>query len=88
MPLQEDIGPGDVTSEATIRAESASEAVMLAKQDLVLAGLDVAGRCFIISIPDIQFTPYAKDGDRSRRDGDREAVRATRGHCLRASAWR
>ncbi len=36
--LAEDLGPGDVTSEATIPADSASTAVILAKQDLVLAG--------------------------------------------------
>ena len=62
--LAEDLGPGDVTSEATIRPESLSVAVMLAKQDLVLAGLDVAREVFRHLDPDIQFTSFAKDGDR------------------------
>ena len=62
--LQEDLGPGDVTSEATIRPESASIALILAKQDLVLAGLDVARAVFHHLDPDIQFTSFAKDGDR------------------------
>jgi len=61
--LQEDLGPGDVTSEATIRPESVSVAVMLAKQDLVLAGLDVAREVFHYLDADIQFTSIAKDGD-------------------------
>jgi nicotinate-nucleotide pyrophosphorylase (carboxylating) len=62
--LQEDLGPGDATSEATIRPESASIAVMLAKQDLVLAGLDIARAVFHYLDPDIQFTAFVKDGDR------------------------
>jgi len=62
--LQEDIGPGDVTSEATISPESASLAVMLAKQNLILAGLHVAQAVFYSLDQDIQFTTFAKDGDR------------------------
>lgn len=62
--LQEDLGPGDVTSEATIRPESSSLAEVLAKQDLVLAGLDVARFVFHYLDPDIQFTTSVKDGDR------------------------
>ncbi len=64
--LAEDIGPGDVTSEAVIRAESVSVAVMLAKQDMVLAGLDIARAVFVHLDVDIQFTSFAKDGDRLR----------------------
>ncbi len=62
--LFEDLGPGDVTSEATISPESLSIAAMLAKQDLVLAGLDVARAVFLYLDPDIQFTPFAHDGER------------------------
>jgi nicotinate-nucleotide pyrophosphorylase (carboxylating) len=62
--LQEDIGPGDVTTEATIPAETTSTAEMLAKQELVLAGLDVAREVFHYLDSTIQFTPLANDGDR------------------------
>jgi nicotinate-nucleotide pyrophosphorylase (carboxylating) len=61
--LQEDIGPGDVTSEATIPSESTSKAVMLAKQFLVVAGLEVARAVFHTLDPNIQFTPLVKEGD-------------------------
>jgi nicotinate-nucleotide pyrophosphorylase (carboxylating) len=61
--LAEDLGSGDVTSEATIPAESTSEAVMLAKQHLVLAGIEVSREVFLSLDPAIQFTPFAKDGD-------------------------
>ncbi len=60
--LAEDLGPGDVTSEATVPADSTSEAVMLAKQHLVLAGLDVAREVFHYLDPAIQFLAFAKDG--------------------------
>jgi nicotinate-nucleotide pyrophosphorylase (carboxylating) len=62
--LSEDIGPGDVTTEATIPADSRSAATMLAKQDVVLAGIDVAREVFRYIDPAIEFTPLAKDGDR------------------------
>jgi len=62
--LAEDLGPGDVTSEATIRAESSSVAVMLAKQDLVLAGIEIARAVFTHLDPNIQFTAHGKDGDK------------------------
>ncbi len=60
----EDIGPRDVTSEATIRVESVSVAVVLAKQDLILAGLDVIRAVFHYLDPGIQVAIFAKDGDR------------------------
>jgi nicotinate-nucleotide pyrophosphorylase (carboxylating) len=65
--LQEDIGPGDVTTEATIPAETTSTAEMLAKQELVLAGLDVAREVFHYLDSAIQFTPLANDGDRIKK---------------------
>jgi len=60
--LVEDLGPGDVTTEATIPVESTSTAVILAKQQLVLAGMDVAREVFRVLDPAVQFTPLARDG--------------------------
>jgi len=62
--LSEDIGPGDVTTEATIPVGSTSTAEILAKQDLVLAGLDVSLEVFHFLDAAIQFTRFAQDGDR------------------------
>ena len=62
--LAEDLGIGDITSEATIPSDSMSIAVMMAKQDLVLAGIDAAAEVFRYLDPDIRFAPFAKDGDR------------------------
>jgi nicotinate-nucleotide pyrophosphorylase (carboxylating) len=63
LALEEDLGPRDVTSEATIHPESVSVAVMLAKQNLILAGLGVARAVFYHLDPNIQFTTDVKDGD-------------------------
>lgn len=62
--LAEDLGQGDVTSEATIPADAVSSAVMLAKQDLVLAGIELAREVFVHLDSGIQFTALAKDGER------------------------
>jgi nicotinate-nucleotide pyrophosphorylase (carboxylating) len=59
--LSEDIGIGDVTTEALIAADATSSAVILAKQDLVLAGLDVCRAVFQHLNPEIEFTPFAID---------------------------
>ena len=44
--LDEDVGPGDLTTEATVSPTRKGAAVILAKEDLVLAGLDVARAVF------------------------------------------
>jgi nicotinate-nucleotide pyrophosphorylase (carboxylating) len=46
LALEEDLGLGDATSEATIEAGAEGEGRFLAKEDLVLAGTAVAVRVF------------------------------------------
>ncbi len=62
--LAEDIGTGDITSETTIPADSVSIAIMLAKQDLVLAGIDICRQVFHALDPAVRFDALFKDGDR------------------------
>ena len=62
--LDEDVGPGDVTTEATIPAETRATARFLLKEDGVLAGLAVAERVFSALDPDLVVTWTAADGDR------------------------
>ena len=62
--LFEDIGPGDITSEAVIPDEASSTADIIAKQDLVLAGVLIAREVFRKLDPWVQFTPLAHDGGR------------------------
>ncbi len=64
LALEEDAGLGDVTSRAIFPATHRSRAVIDAKQDLVLCGVDVAARVFARVDPAIKVTPVAKDGAR------------------------
>ncbi len=62
--LWEDIGPGDVTSDAVISEESASTAEIIAKQDIVVVGVLIAREVFRKLDPWVQFTPVVHDGNR------------------------
>lgn len=62
--LFEDIGPGDVTSEAVIPEEASATAEIIAKQDLVVAGVLIAREVFRKLDPWVQYTPLAHDGAR------------------------
>jgi len=62
MALREDVGAGDLTTEATVPAGARGAAVAVAKGDIVLAGLDAARRTFAILDPEARFEPLAHDG--------------------------
>jgi len=70
--LREDMPEGDVTSESIIPAEARSEASFLAKEDGVLAGLEVASRVFAKIDPSVIFIERFRDGS-SFRKGDKLA---------------
>lgn len=60
--LVEDIGPGDVTSLATITPDTNLEGYFLAKAEGVVAGLAVVGDVFAQVDPQIVFQPLVADG--------------------------
>jgi len=62
LALEEDIGAGDVTTQALIPADLQGEAHIRAKEKLVVAGLPVATRVFAKLDPEVQFAPQAQDG--------------------------
>jgi nicotinate-nucleotide pyrophosphorylase (carboxylating) len=62
--LDEDIGSGDVTTEATVGADRRARGVFLVKADCVVAGLDVALEAFRLLDPGIGATVHRRDGDR------------------------
>lgn len=62
--LDEDIGSGDVTSMATIPANATARAKMVARQELVLAGIEFAEAAFRGILPDVLLTRLAQDGTR------------------------
>lgn len=67
--LREDMPAGDVTSESVIPPGAVSEAVILAKEDGVLAGLPVARRVFEKIDPLVEFGEEIQDG-RPFKKGD------------------
>jgi nicotinate-nucleotide pyrophosphorylase (carboxylating) len=62
--LDEDLGAGDATSEATVPESARARGVLLARQELVLAGLDVARAVFEVLEPAVRFQAEGKEGDR------------------------
>ena len=82
--LAEDLGKGgDVTSAATIAADAHFTADMACRQQIVVAGLDVAAAFFRALDPNVHIDFLAKDGDRvdarsalMRLDGNARAMLA------------
>ncbi|MCP3177026.1 carboxylating nicotinate-nucleotide diphosphorylase [Desulfuromonas sp. KJ2020] len=65
--LQEDIGLGDVTTLATVEAQTQSRAELVAKEDFILSGIDVCGRVFSLLDAGIAFEKLKEDGQAVRR---------------------
>ena len=68
--LEEDIGPGDYSSLASIDAKAKGEAELIIKEQGVLAGLEVALEVFSLLDQDLQVTTFFTDGARVN-PGDR-----------------
>ena len=62
--LREDLGQGDLTSLLVVPEDIEGEAVILAKEGGVLAGLWVAERVFALADPRTAFTPLVAEGAR------------------------
>ena len=64
LALKEDIGPGDITTDNLIASDLSGTASIVAKEAIVLAGIDVAAKVFERLDPNISFKPRYNDGDR------------------------
>ncbi len=62
LALDEDLGRGDVTSEAIFSSHEMAQAIILAKSELVLSGLDVAMAVFQSVDRRLATTPLFSDG--------------------------
>jgi nicotinate-nucleotide pyrophosphorylase (carboxylating) len=62
--LTEDVGAGDVTSDALVPMDMTCRGKIVCKQDGVIAGLSIAQRVFNIVDPRIQFDAKTKDGEK------------------------
>jgi nicotinate-nucleotide pyrophosphorylase (carboxylating) len=64
--LDEDVGDGDITTEATVDPRLVARGVFLVKAECVLAGLDVAVEAFRQLDRNIRETRHRQDGERCR----------------------
>ena len=64
LALEEDLGDlGDTTTNSVIPADLKATAVLIAKEDLICAGLPVAERLFHTLDPDVVFTAKVREGE-------------------------
>ena len=63
LALKEDIGPGDITTDNLVAPGTRGRGTIVAKQDLVVAGLLVAEKVFKALEPQIDFNALFADGD-------------------------
>ena len=61
--LTEDIGSGDITTEAIFNKYKSTSAEIIAEEDGILAGIDVAERIFKRIDPDVNFKIHVSDGE-------------------------
>ncbi|ORJ57564.1 carboxylating nicotinate-nucleotide diphosphorylase [Geothermobacter hydrogeniphilus] len=65
--LQEDIGLGDITTQATVEPGTRAHAELVAKEDFILSGVNVARRVFHQLDDEIAFEALTVDGQKVRR---------------------
>jgi nicotinate-nucleotide pyrophosphorylase (carboxylating) len=61
--LHEDIGRGDITTQAVVADTARGRGRFWAKQDLVIAGLEVAEAVFITLDPELQLEAFVYEGE-------------------------
>lgn len=66
LALQEDIGHGDITTEAVVDADVAGEAVVFGRETFVLSGSKPFTRVFHLLDPEVVIETAFKDGDEIR----------------------
>ena len=60
--LNEDMGPGDVTTSSVLTGEEKGSALAVAKAEMVVAGIEVFKEVFLALDPDIRFIRSTVDG--------------------------
>lgn len=70
LALNEDIKQGDYSSLCCIDSSQTSRAELIAKQEGIICGIEIAKRVFELLDPKIEFTGFKEDGDKVEK-GDR-----------------
>lgn len=61
--LEEDLGPGDATTRATVAPDTPGEAILIAREKLILAGMAVFKQTFLEIDPTLVFVARYRDRD-------------------------
>jgi nicotinate-nucleotide pyrophosphorylase (carboxylating) len=83
LALREDIGPGDITTDNLVQPGTTGCGSILAKQDLVIAGLGIAESVFRTLEPGIDFTAGFSDGDRIEAGSEVAHIQGSLGALLK-----
>ena len=67
LALLEDLSLGDITSDTIFTPQTQAEAVIRAKEDLVLCGVEIAKQVFAAVDEHVQFIPLKKEGDEVKK---------------------
>jgi len=67
--LTEDIGTGDATTDAIVPPDATMRGQIIAKQDGIIAGLDVARAAYRLLDSDVDFAAQVADGSRVTKGG-------------------
>jgi len=65
--LREDIGKRDITTTTIIPKDKYVKAILLAKEDCVICGLEIARKVFHAQDKNIKFKPHISDGQRIKK---------------------
>ncbi len=65
VALEEDLGPGDITSESLVAPGDSARATIIAKGNLVVAGSQVAARVFQTLHPEVRADIHVADGGKA-----------------------
>ena len=60
--LEEDIGRGDLTTNITIPADAVFQASMVAREEIVVCGIDIAMQTFEMMVDDFEGVKKVEDG--------------------------
>lgn len=84
LAVAEDVGSGDLTSEALLADKASGMAVIMAKQGGILAGLPVARMVFLTLNPKVVFKMLKQDGERVKKGEKLASIRGKTKGILKA----
>lgn len=77
LALNEDIGTGDITTLSTIPEDKTATGRFVAKEDMIICGIDLAKHIFGRVDPSIEMKANFKDGDAVKKAMSSPSFRAT-----------